>query len=163
MGYVHKSLLCCTIVAAGATTPVSAETIFEGRMTITAVNAFCTQGPGVGQSGTATFHPNSVSGGTQNQNASGLNIFFDTGAQSWKLEGAAFTTAFQQTTGAGVGWTYYTAQKPSFVRIISQSPALIATTTPTISLYGQIKNYWGFPGHESCVATFRMVGLLTTR
>jgi hypothetical protein len=156
--------LCCAAIVIGMTTSVSADTMFDGTMKITAVNAACTQGPQVGDYTSATFHPRTVTGGTQVRNASGLNMLWDTGAKTWVVENADFSSTFQQTTtNYAINWTAFVPGEPSFVRIISSSPATYATTTQNVTLYGQIKNFYGMTGQENCVATFRMVGLQIVR
>jgi hypothetical protein len=164
MKCTRNSLLCCTAIVMGMTMPVSAETLFDGTIKITAVTAACTQGPSVGDYTSATFHPRSVTGGTQTRSASGLNMLWDTGARTWVVENADFTSTFQQTTtNWAINWTAFMPQKPSFVKIISSSPATFTTTTQTVSLYGQIRNFYGLSGQENCIATFRMVGILNVR
>jgi hypothetical protein len=162
MKCASSKLLAGILIAAGISASVSAETLFEGTMKITAVNAACTQGPSAGWTSNASFHPNSVTGGVPNNNFSALNFFLTTGAMSWMLSGGNFTPAFKQTTCGGIGWNIYTCQKPSYISITSQTPAALATTTPTIALTGQIKNFNGQTGQENCIATFRMVGILAT-
>jgi hypothetical protein len=148
-------------LAAGVAGSASAETLFEGAMKITAATG-CTMGPSVGWSSFSSFHPNAVTGGTNN-NFTALNFVFPTGGLSWSLAAGAFNATFKQTTCGGIGWNVYSCAKPSFIKVTSQVPASLTTTTPTMSLFGQIKNFNGQVGQENCVATFVMVGILATR
>lgn len=163
MKCTQESLLCCLAIVAAMPSAVSAETMFDGKMKITAVNN-CPQGPAVGQVSNASFHPNAVTGGTQMRNASALNMLRETGAQTWVIENAAFTSAFQQTTtNLAINWTAFVPAKPSFVKITKPNPAVFSATAASVSIAGQIKNFAGQPGQENCIVTFDMVGLLNNR
>lgn len=155
--------LLVIVTAIGLSAPAVAEVLFDGTMKITEVSAACEGWIAANWSGHASYHPSVVTGGTPNNNFSALNFFFETAAQSWMLAGAGFNTTFRQVTCNGIGWSAYDCERPSYIRITSQSPAILTKTTPTVALAGQIKNFWGRTGQENCIATFRMVGILALR
>ena len=156
-----KSTLGAVIAVAALSSlaaPASAEILFRGIMEVTAVNTNCTDGPSVGDSDNARFHPAAAPG---NFNFSAFNLIYGFGATSWKLNTGSFTTTFQQVSNNSIGWSDYTPDRPSFFLVSKQAPATITAITPTVILEGKIKNPWGNIGQETCVATFRFAGLLS--
>ena len=139
----------------GTATSARAEILFRGLMEWTAVNAACAGGPRAGDQDNARYHPAVAPG---NFNFAALNRIWRFGATSFALETGSFTTAFKQVSNVSIGWSDYTPDRPSFVRL-TQSPATITSTTPNVTLVGQIKNPWGEIGLENCIVDFRMVGL----
>lgn len=161
MTAIFKATLGATIAAAAVLSlaaPASAEILFRGIMNVTAVNANCTDGPNVGNSENAQFHPAAAPG---NSNFSALSQFGRYHATSWALNTGSFTTTFQQVSNKSIGWSDFTPDKPSFFLVSKQAPVNITSTTPTIILEGKIKNPRGNIGQETCVATFRFAGLLS--
>ena len=161
MTAVFKGILgaaMASVALSSLAAPASAEILFRGIMNVTAVNANCTDGPNVGDSDNAQFHPAAAPGIS---NFSAFNQIHRFGAISWKLNTGSFTTAFQQVSNNAIGWSDYTPDKPSFFLVSKQAPAAITAITPTVILEGKIKNPWGNIGQETCVATFRFAGLLS--
>lgn len=154
------SSLVCTAAAgiallATSALPASAEILFRGVIKWTAANAACAGGPNAGNEENARYHPAIAPG---NSNFSALNRIWSYGATSYTLDTGSFTNAFQKVRNDSIGWSNYTPDKPSFVKM-TQSPATITATTENVTLVGQIKNPWGDNGFENCIVDFRMVGI----
>jgi hypothetical protein len=159
MKSVHKAILGLAFSAtmlSGAAVPASAEILFYGEMRISAVTPACTDGPSVDDIFRSRFHPAAAPG---NSNFSALNRIVNFSANSWRLDSGSFTSSFQQVHNNGIGWSDYTPDLPSFLLVSKQTPATIIATTTDVVLVGKIKNPFGNIGQESCVATFRMVGI----
>jgi len=137
-------------------TAAGAETLFCGVLNVTAVTPACTNEVSINDNSNAQFHPADVAG---NSNFSALNQIDRYSAHSLKLLApGSFTDAFQQTSNVSIGWSDYTPDKPSFLLVSKQMPSTLTTTTPNVTLVGQIKNPYGDTGFEACVETFIFVG-----
>jgi uncharacterized membrane protein len=152
-----KRVMIAAAVLACSTAISDAETLFQGTLRFTAVNAACANVASAGNQDNALFHPASVPG---NDNFTALNAIYDFGARSWKLLAAgSFTSSYQQVSNVGIGWSDYTPSKPTFILVSKQQPATLLSTTPNVTLFGKIKNPNGNIGEETCVATFIFVGV----
>ena len=149
-----KFAMLASSMALTLAAPANAEILFRGAISITnAVN--CPNGPNISDLDNAQFHPKAAPG---NAPFSALNIIHNYSATSFALNGK-FNSSFQQVTNNSIGWSDYTPEKPSSVLVSSQDPATITAETGSVTLVGKIKNPFGEAGSETCVATFRMVGV----
>ena len=122
---------------------------------------------GPGASFAATFYPKNVTG-SANDNFSSLNIFGaplgnglnSIGGFSYAINGGSFTSNFKSVIGQGISVNLaYHAGKPSFIKVTSQTPSILANTTKAVTLVGQIKNPIGMMGQENCITPFVMSGV----
>ena len=148
-----KSTLGAVIAVAALSSlaaPASAEILFRGIMEVTAVNTNCTDGPSVGDSDNARFHPAAAPG---NFNFSAFNLIYGFGATSWKLNTGSFTTTFQQVSNNSIGWSDYTPDRPSFFLVSKQAPATITSTTTFIIVKKSANRANGMPNYNSSIIT----------
>lgn len=153
---LKRSLLAAMCLLT-AIAPVRAEMLYQGLLKFTKSNASCTQGPRAGERYTAQLHPASAPG---NSNFSSINIFSYQGAHTYHLLTGSFSAVFKEVTNVSIGWSEYTPDKPSFVRVSKQAPTAIASKTVFVSLIGQIQNPWGNTGQEACIADFAFTGIV---
>lgn len=128
-------------------TQASAEILYRGTMIWTAVSN-CV-GEQRGNIVNSQFHPRLVGG---NANFSGLTVVHNFGAAGYQLDSQNFPNALVQVKAGGVGWSFYDFQFPAFVRVISQTPASLTSTTPAVRLVGKIRNPWG--DQANCIVDF---------
>ena len=133
-----------------------AETLFRGLLHFTSVSGpECNGAVRVGDRYNTQFHPRV----TGNADFAAITRISDFGGISNKLEGANFTPTLQRTITGGIGWDAYVPQKPISVAVLTQVPPNLTSNSPTVILTGKIKNLWGDPGFETCVAEFTAVYL----
>ncbi len=141
--------LALTAALSALTTQAGAEVIYRGSYQITAVNAACKDGPNVGSIDNAQFHPR----GQGNMNFTSLTTIWTYGGHSYKLDGANFTSSFQEVISDALGYSVFTTDKKSSI-LLDPVPAIEADTNALV-LTGKIKNIWGNIGQEECIADFR--------
>lgn len=158
---VRSGSICCFVFAAsflclqtGAASAASTDVVFLGGLTVTNTSGCTNYDPNHQFFGGSYFVP--VVGST---NGSNSTLTFHSGGALGGVEGftlasAAFTSAFQPVTGTHVytlAGTY-----PASVKVTSQAPPIILTTTQKVSVVGAVQ---GFSFQPSCVVNFTFSGL----
>lgn len=152
---MKKSLLAAAVALVALNSQAFADRFFKGVYIVTAATD-CTNGPQIGDRDDAVFHPRDITG---NDNYSSLNTFYQFGANGRTLPGASFTSSFQDTVSQGIGWSDYIPDQVTAIRVTSQTPASLTTSTASVILIGEIQNPWGETGLENCIVEFSFAGV----
>ncbi|MCO5163251.1 MAG: hypothetical protein M9939_19125 [Mesorhizobium sp.] len=154
-----KRTLLAVALAAGSTTAASAETVFVGAIVFTAVTPACTTVRAKDRAA-SVFHPN-IDG---NQSTAGLSWVWDFYSRGHAIHSTLparqnFDGTFRSVQTGGTGWGdayIWPSTKWAQIRVISYSPALanINSTTPFVTITGQIRRPNNDSGGFACVATF---------
>jgi hypothetical protein len=155
MSKLFFSACIATIALAG---PCQADTAFKGVAFITAIAGTC-DGDTVGDRFNMTYHPFSVSGGTQTEHVAALNIFYTYGSQFNTLSTGNFSSVYKTTSNGGIGWSDYVSDFASAVLISKTTPTTLTATTPMVVMSGKIKNKDGSAGTQDCEISFDFSGV----
>ena len=155
---MSKHAFAALFAAAALTLPAQADTVFKGVAFVTATSGTCPF-DSVGDRWNMSYHPFTIISGTQTEQVAALNIFYNYGSQFNTLAGMGFTQTFRLTTNGGVGWSDYTSDGQSQVRIISTEPSDLYANTPSAVIVGEIKNKDGDQPPGDCVITFELNGI----
>ena len=155
---IGKGLLAAVVLAFSGTSALS-ETVFIGAITFTAVTPECTN-VRVNDNAVSVFHPNIVG----NESFAGLSVVWEFYSQGHALISSPtarvnFDESDRTVRTGGTGWGDAYIREPSKwaqIRVVSYSPALanIRSTTPFLTITGQIKRPFNDPAGLACVATF---------
>lgn len=156
---IRGTLLAAALLA-GATSATLAETVFVGAITITAVTPQCTT-VRVNDRAASVFHPNIVG----NQSTAGLSWVWDFYSRGHAIHSSGtprvnFDGTFRSVQTGGTGWGdayIWPSTKWAQIRVTSYTPALasINSSTPSVTIVGQIRRPNNDSGGLACVATFR--------
>lgn len=155
---IRQTLLAAAIFACSGTAAL-AETVFVGAITITAVTSQCTT-VRANDRAASVFHPNIVG----NQSTAGLSWVWDFYSRGHALHSSGtprlnFDGVFRSVQTGGTGWGdayIWPSTKWAQIRVTSYTPALanINSSTPFVTIIGQIKRPNNDGGGLACVATF---------
>jgi len=155
---IRRTLLAAAILACSGTAAL-AETVFVGAITFTSVTSQCTT-VRVNDRSASVFHPNIVG----NQSTAGLSWVWDFYSRGHAIHSGAIRQNFDgtfrsvQTGGTGWGDAYiWPSTKWAQIRVTSYTPAMasINSSTPSVTIIGQIRRPNNDSGGLACVATFR--------
>ena len=122
-----------------------------GHFEIYAKSGTCPDYDPIGTRGFAWFRPELA--GSDNGAGSKLIFRQDLWTKGYRIPTGLFTTAFKQAETIYIGDNWGPDDTAiAQVRFITQAPPTLATTTVSIIITGQIKNFDFMPG---CVVTFR--------
>lgn len=155
---IRGALLAAAIFACSGTAAL-AETVFVGAITFTAVTSQCTT-VRANDRAASVFHPNIVG----NQGTAGLSWVWDFYSRGHAIHSSGaprvnFDGTFRSVQTGGTGWGdayIWPSTKWAQIRVTSYTPALanINSSTPFVTIIGQIKRPNNDGGGLACVATF---------
>lgn len=155
---MSKLLVSAFVATVALAVPCHADTSFKGTAFITAIAGTC-DGDTVGDRFNMTYHPFSVSGGTQTERVAALNMFYTYGSQFNTLTTGNFSSVYKTTSNGGIGWSDYVSDFTSAVLISNTTPATLTATTPMVVMSGKIKNKDGGAGTLDCEISFDFSGV----
>lgn len=155
---IRRTLLAAAILACSGTAAL-AETVFVGAITFTSVTSQCTT-VRVNDRAASVFHPNIVG----NQSTAGLSWVWDFYSRGHAIHSTLparqnFDGTFRSVQTGGTGWGdayIWPSSKWAQIRVTSYTPALasINSSTPFVTIIGQIRRPNNDSGGFACVATF---------
>lgn len=156
---IRRALLAVAL-AAGSTTVALAETVFVGAIVFTSVTPQCTT-VRVNDRAASVFHPN-IAG---NQSTAGLSWVWDFYSRGHAIHSNTtvrqnFDGTFRSVQTGGTGWGdayIWPSTKWAQIRVTSYTPTLanINSSTPVVTIIGQIRRPNNDGGGFACVATFQ--------
>ena len=144
--------LLLAIAAGSAANAASTDVVFKGGLDITNTSG-CTGWDPVNQFFLGTYWI-PVTGSTNGPDSVLTMHSGDAGAEGFYLPGGVFTSLFKTVQALHIFTR--TDIYSAFVKVSSQTPAAIATTTQKITVNGQVK---GFGSTLACIVTFAFSGV----
>ena len=144
-----RSLLLLASLAAITVLPDNAlaKTHFEGALVIYATAGTCSDYNPVGEQMTVRFQPGGLPG---NAADTGFTFLWGGGGYNLTVPGM-ITGSFK--TGTLTGIFDYAGSSTEDIKFTTQTPAVIAETTPSVYADGKLTDFDGMIG---CTASFRM-------
>lgn len=155
-------LMLLASALAVATPALAAETHYEGVIRLVKVNSACvsTGGPHAGDRNVALFHPRAITG---NGAYSSLTTFWGYGTNAGSLASANFDAALRAVDNRNIAYDPYDprANVPQGITKISITSAQPSYNPPplTVTLEGQIQNFWGDTTMNACIANYIFAGI----
>ena len=137
------------VYAGGADSPSAVQYRWLGDLTYTYQTASCIDRV-VGDHLIARFRPSGLGANGPNSH---ISMFYSNYAQGFRVVGP-FTPAWKQAQGQDIGAGFGTYPPATYVRFLTQSPAVIAPNTNIITATGSIFN---FDYTVNCTVNFSVV------